>query len=147
MSYPKNAVDTIRSSGYRVTRQRQLVLEILDKNQGHLDAEALFMKAKTKDMNIGIATIYRTLALLKKIGVVKEEFLGQQHGQFEKTPPLPHYHFTCLQCGRVIEFEAPQLTEIAHQLSKNKKIQVSEITMHLSGLCSQCINKTKNKKS
>jgi len=77
MSYPKNAVDTIRSSGYRVTRQRQLVLEILDKNQGHLDAEALFMKAKTKDMNIGIATIYRTLALLKKIGVVKEEFLGQ----------------------------------------------------------------------
>jgi Fe2+ or Zn2+ uptake regulation protein len=141
MSYPKNAMDAIRSAGHRVTRQRQVVLDILDQNQGHLDAEALYERARARDENIGIATIYRTLVLLKKIGVVKEEFLGQHHGQFEKTPPLPHYHFTCLKCGRVIEFEAPQLTEIAHQLSKNKKIQVSEITMHLSGLCSQCIDK------
>ncbi|MBN1312024.1 MAG: transcriptional repressor [Anaerolineae bacterium] len=131
-------MEQIRSSGRRLTRQRKLVLEILNDSQEHLDADMIYDRAKSVDPNIGLATVYRSLALLKEIGLVQEHRLGENHGHFEKTQPTPHHHFTCLKCGRVIEFEAPQVIEAAYKLCENEGLQVTEMHLHLSGYCSQC---------
>jgi Fe2+ or Zn2+ uptake regulation protein len=130
--------DQIRSSGHRLTRQRRLVLEVLQDSQDHLDADMIYDRAKARDPNIGLATIYRSLALLKEAGLVQEHRLGENHGHFETTQSAPHHHFTCLKCGRVIEFEAPQVMAAARKLCKSEGLQVTEIRLHLSGYCSQC---------
>lgn len=128
----------IRARGMRATRQRQLVLDVLQGNPGHLDAEAIHDEVKAIDPRVSLATVYRTLALLKSLGLVAEHSLGEDHGHFEAAPPAPHYHFTCLKCKRVIEFEAPVVKEIVHGLTKREGLQVTETHLTLSGYCREC---------
>ena len=134
----KPLVSTTITPGHRLTHQRKLILEILEESQEHLDAADLYLQAKARDAHISLATVYRTLAILKEAGLVQENQLGQDHGHFETTQPTPHYHFTCLKCGRVIEFEAPQVLEAAHELCKKEGIQVLEMHLLLSGCCFEC---------
>jgi len=138
MALKSNSIDTIRSHGRRLTRQRRLVLEILEESQDHLDAEMLYERAKAHDPEIGLATIYRSLALLKEVGLVQEDQLGEDHGHFEATPSSPHHHFTCLQCGRVVEFESPQVMDMVHRLCDSENLQVTDVHLHLRGYCPQC---------
>jgi Fur family ferric uptake transcriptional regulator len=134
----ENYAKQLRTPGHRLTRQRMLVLEIVRESQEHLDADTIYQRAKARDPNIGIATIYRALARLKEAGLVQEQRLGENHGHFETTQSRPHYHFTCLKCGKIVEFESPQVMRAARQLCKNEGLQITQIQIHLSGYCSQC---------
>jgi Fur family transcriptional regulator, ferric uptake regulator len=126
------------TQGYRLTRQRRLVLDILQDSREHLDAETLYERAKARDARISLATVYRSLALLKEAGLVQEYHLGKNHGHFETIQASPHHHFTCIQCGQVSEFEAPQISEMAVRLCESQGLQVLRINLHLSGYCTNC---------
>lgn len=128
----------LRNSGKRLTRQRQLVLEVLTESEQHLDAEGVHDQAKARDPNISLATVYRTLALLKEVGLVEEHRLGEDHAHFEAVPEEPHYHFTCTCCGRVIEFDAPQVKQVVRRLSEEEGLQISQIHLLLRGTCDHC---------
>ena len=134
----KPPVSTTITPGHRLTHQRKLILEILEKSQEHLDAADLYLQAKARDAHISLATVYRTLAILKEAGLVQENQLGQDHGHFETTQPTPHYHFTCLKCGRVIELDVPQVMEAAHELCESKGLQVTGMHLLFSGYCGEC---------
>ena len=131
----------IHGSGRRMTRQRQLVMDVLDESQEHLDAEALYERVKARDPRIGLATVYRTLSLLKRIGLVEEHRLGEEHGHFESVPEQPHYHFTCQKCGRVIEFGASSVLDVVQSLSEEQGIQVTDVHVFLRGYCDRCRDK------
>ena len=107
-------------------------------NPGHLDAEAIHDQVKIQDPRISLATVYRTLALLKRLGLVAEHSLGEDHGHFEAASAAPHYHFTCLRCKRVIEFEAPAVMQIVRKLAEQEGLQVTETHLTLSGYCRDC---------
>jgi Fe2+ or Zn2+ uptake regulation protein len=128
----------LRASGHRFTHQRQLVLDVLQETQGHPDAETIFSLAKARDPKISLATVYRTLALLNEAGLINKHRLGEDHEHFETAQSTPHYHFTCLKCERVIEFEAPQVTQIGRELCEREGIQITEAHLHFSGYCSNC---------
>ncbi|MEW5873398.1 MAG: transcriptional repressor [Chloroflexota bacterium] len=130
--------EAIQSSGLRMTRQRQLVLEVLEESRQHLDAEAIHDRVRARDPRVGLATVYRTLALLKEIGLVEEHRLGEEHGHFEAVADAPHYHFTCLKCRRVIEFEAPLVDQVIGELVERHGIQVVEAHLNVSGYCAAC---------
>lgn len=130
--------DTLRASGHRMTRQRRLVLSVLKESGEHLDAGAIHELARASDPNISLATVYRTLSLLKEIGLVNEHRLGEGHAHFEAAQGPPHYHFTCLGCGRVIEFDAPQVAEVIRQLSTREGLEVIDVHLFLRGYCADC---------
>lgn len=130
--------DLFRIGGRRLTRQRRLVLQILEESQEHLDAESLYLRAKARDPHIGLATVYRSLALLKEAGLVEEHPLGEDHGHFETIQESPHYHFTCARCGRVIELSAPQVTQKIQELCAQQGLRAGEIHLHIRGVCSGC---------
>jgi Fe2+ or Zn2+ uptake regulation protein len=131
--------EAVRSRGLKLTRQRQLILDILESSREHLDAEAVYARAKKRDPRIGIATVYRTLAFLKRIGLAEEHRLGEDHGHFEAAhTSKPHYHFSCMGCGRVVEFEAPQVMQLARSLCQTENLQVLEVHLDLRGYCEQC---------
>jgi Fe2+ or Zn2+ uptake regulation protein len=139
MAPKHNLIDAIHSQGRRLTRQRQLVLEILEESQEHLDVETIYERARERDRRIGLATVYRTLAILKEIGMVDEYQFGEDHSHFEVVQSdWPHYHFTCMKCGRVVEFQSPQVMNMAHKLCESEGLQVLEVHLHFSGYCSQC---------
>ncbi len=130
--------ESLRVSGRRMTRQRQLVMEVLQESHEHLDVEMVYRRAKARDPHISLPTIYRTLTILKEMGLVEEHSLGESHAHYEAVKETSHYHFTCRQCGQVIEFNAPQIIQAVHTMSKQKHIQVTDIHLFLRGYCAQC---------
>jgi len=139
MSEPNDRLrDAFRAAGRRLTSQRRLVLRVLEESDGHLEAETVYLQAKARDANISLATIYRTLAVFKEMGLVEEHRLGEEHGHYEAARDSPHYHFTCLGCGKVIEFDTPLVTQIEQGLSAREGVRVTDAHLHLSGYCAQC---------
>lgn len=135
--------DEFRAAGRRLTSQRWLILEILEESNEHLDAEALYDRARGCDPDISLGTVYRTLAVLKEMGLVEEHRLGEEHGHFEVVRDAPHYHFICLDCGKVIDFDTPVMAQIERDLSKQEHVQVTDAHLRLSGYCARCQNETK----
>jgi Fe2+ or Zn2+ uptake regulation protein len=129
---------TLRAAGRRLTSQRRLILEVLEESDEHLDAEALYAQVKVRDPDVSLATIYRTLAVLKEVGLVEEHRLGEDHGHYEAALDEPHYHFTCLGCGEVIEFDAPLVVWIKQELSEREGVRVTSTHLHMSGYCARC---------
>jgi Fe2+ or Zn2+ uptake regulation protein len=130
--------DALRASGRRSTIQRRLILEVLAEGSVHLDASELHARVRERDPSISLATVYRTLAVLKEIGLVEEHRLGQDHGLYEAIHDEPHYHFTCLRCGKVIEFDTPLVERIEQELSEREGIGVARTHLLVSGYCAQC---------
>ncbi len=128
----------LRSAGRRLTAQRRLILQVLEESTGHLDADALYDRVKARDPDVSLATVYRTLALLREIGLVEEHRLGQDHGHYEAVRQEPHYHFTCLRCGKVIEFDTPLVAQIVQVLCEQEGVRVTSTHLHVSGYCPQC---------
>lgn len=128
----------LRAAGRRLTPQRQLIVRVLEESHGHLDADALYDRVKARDPEISLATVYRTLAVLREIGLVEEHRLGQDHGHYEAVRQEPHYHFTCLHCGQVIEFDTPLVAQVEQELYERKGMRVSSTHLHIAGICAQC---------
>ena len=114
------ALDSIKGSlkekGVRLTRQRQILLELIDKSGTHLDAERLYQLAKVQDPKLNRVTVYRTLKMLKAGGLVDEldlmHYDGDQH-YYETRMKQEHAHVICLRCGKVEEFFGEPLAAAA----------------------------------
>ena len=96
--------ERMRSKGLRLTHQRKILADLLDSADEHLDAEAVYQRARKKDPHIHRATVYRTLNRLKKLGLVDELDLmhvtGDRHF-YEIRPSVFHIHLVCMECGSV----------------------------------------------
>jgi Fe2+ or Zn2+ uptake regulation protein len=128
----------LRAAGRRLTAQRRLILQVLEESTGHLDADTLYDRVKARDPDVSLATVYRTLALLREMGLVEEHRLGQDHGHYEAVRQEPHYHFTCLRCDKVIEFDTPLVAQIVQALCEQEGVRVTSTHLHVSGYCPQC---------
>ncbi len=133
-----NSLSTLQEFGYKLTPQRRLLLAILESSQQHLDAESLFTIAKQQDPKISLATVYRNLAAFKKIGLVQEHDLGQDHGHFEKVPAKPHFHFTCSRCGIVIELRSKKIVKLTRELCESENLTMDSMSLLIHGLCPAC---------
>jgi Fur family ferric uptake transcriptional regulator len=131
--------------GERVTWQRRLLLDLISQAGGHLDADELFRRAKEREPRISLSTVYRNLRLFKKLGLVEERHLSENHHHYEIKSPTEHYHLVCLGCGRVIEFESPLLERIKNQIRRENQFEVTSAEISLQGYCSRCRGKGGNK--
>jgi Fe2+ or Zn2+ uptake regulation protein len=138
----EGAAQTLQATGKRLTAQRRLLLKVLAESHAHLDAEEIYALAKKRDPNISLATVYRTLNVLTEAGIVQERANirdGQRH-YYEVTDKL-HYHFTCLNCQRVIEFEAPLIEQAIVELAERLKLDIVHTRVHADGYCPACQEK------
>src|SRR6266852_1479545 len=139
------ALESIRGSlkdkGVRLTRQRQILLELIDQSGQHLDAERLFQMAKEKDPKLKRVTVYRTLKLLKLGGLVDEldlmHFGGDQH-YYETRMKQEHAHVVCLRCGKVEEFFGEPLQRLRRQIESHFGFQILLARTEVGGYCSHC---------
>src|SRR5580700_4279385 len=139
------AVDSIKGSlrekGVRLTRQRQILLEVIDHTGQHLDAERLFQLAKEKDPKLNRVTVYRTLKLLKEGGLVDELDLMHQAGEqhyYETRRKQEHAHVICLSCGKVEEFFGEPLQRLRRQIEAHFGFQIVLARTEVGGYCPHC---------
>ncbi len=127
-----------REAGLRLTWQRRLILEVLAESDEHLEADALHDRAKLRAPGLSLATVYRTLALLKDMQLVEEHRLGEGHSHYEAVQEDPHYHFTCRRCRKVIEFDSSMVGKVKRELCEREGVEIVESRVHLIGHCSEC---------
>src|ERR1039457_6755765 len=132
---------SLREKGVRLTRQRQILLELIDQTGQHLDAERLFQLAQEKDPKLNRVTVYRTLKMLKAGGLVDELDLmhhsGDQH-YYETRLKQEHAHVICLRCGKVEEFFGEPLQRLRKQIESHFGFQILLARTEVGGYCAHC---------
>ncbi len=132
---------SLKQRGVRLTRQRQILLDLIDKSGEHLDAERLYQLAKAVDTRINRVTVYRTLKMLKAAGLVDELDLmhheGDQH-YYETRLKQEHAHVICLRCGKVEEFYGDPLHKLRRQVEAHFGFQILIARTEIGGYCSHC---------
>jgi Fur family ferric uptake transcriptional regulator len=130
-----------KAKGVRLTRQRTILLELIDQSGEHLDAESLYQRAKEKDPKLNRVTVYRTLKLLKHGGLVDEldlmHFGGDQH-YYETRRKQEHAHVICLRCGKVEEFFGEPLRKLRRQIETHFGFQILLARTEVGGYCAHC---------
>jgi Fe2+ or Zn2+ uptake regulation protein len=108
-----NLETTLHATQHRVTGQRRLLLEIIRAHGEHLDAEELYSLARQQYPRLSRSTVYRTMRLLRDLGLIDEVHLGQDHHHYEIKAPAHHHHLICLGCGQVLEFSDALAEQLA----------------------------------
>lgn len=127
--------------GYKLTENRQAVLDVLIKNKGnHLSTEEIFKLVKNTHPHIGLATIYRTLPLLQEMGLLSKIDLDDKCLRYEycDSEEKPHYHLICLQCGSVSEIQADLVSEFVGGIYTNSGFVVKNYLVKIYGYCRKC---------
>ncbi|MGA7415519.1 MAG: Fur family transcriptional regulator [Bryobacteraceae bacterium] len=132
---------SLQQQGVRLTRQRGILLDLIDQSGKHLDAESLYMLAREKDPKLNRVTVYRTLKLLKQGGLVDEldlmHFSGEQHF-YETRMKQEHAHVVCLRCGKIEEFFGEPLRRMREQVESDFGFEILLARTEIGGYCADC---------
>jgi Fur family peroxide stress response transcriptional regulator len=137
-------VTRVRKNGFRLTKQRMAVLKTLAGNKEHLSAEELFERVKTDYPLIGLATVYKTIAMLKDMGEITEININNDSARYDGRVEGPHPHFVCTQCNSVqdlddiIEIEHPIIDNISKSLIHRKGFKIENFRLNFFGSCPNC---------
>jgi Fur family ferric uptake transcriptional regulator len=136
-------VDTIRqalsSMGVRVTSQRLAIARALLEAPDHVTAEELRETLAGRGMRIGLATVYRTLNLLCECDLAARRRFGADTFRFEPIHRRRHHdHLVCVQCGKVTEFERPEIEELQQKVFAENDFRVHSHRLELYGICGPC---------
>ncbi len=127
----------LQARGLRKTYPRLKVLEALESSPGaHLSAEEIFTWLDQKNAGLALSTIYRVLAQLAEIGILRKHQFGDgTHTKFEIETGKQHDHLICAQCGRILEFHAPKLMELHSGIARHYGFDLYQHTLTLYGYC------------
>ena len=128
----------------RLTRQRRVILQVMDDAEQHLDVDQILERAQKIDSGVHLVTVYRTIDLLKKHGLIDELDLlhlrGDRH-YYETHGPRDHIHVACLRCGKVREFESGLYEQLKQQIARDFNMKVTVSRTEVGGYCAECLEK------
>jgi Fe2+ or Zn2+ uptake regulation protein len=133
---------TLRQRGIRLTRQRRVILQVMDDAEQHLDVDQILERAQKLNKDVHLVTVYRTIDLLKKQGLIDELDLlhlrGDRH-YYETHGPRDHIHVACLRCGKVREFESHLYEQLKSQIARDCQLLVTVSRTEVGGICNDCL--------
>lgn len=129
--------ERIRLAGYKLTPPRLAVLNVLDETDEHLSRAQILERVQTVQPGIGRATVYRTLDLLIRLGVVRPIYLGEQNLCFTRAD-RGHHHLICSDCGQVVEFDECTVDELQRTLASRLNFDIRGHLLEFYGLCARC---------
>lgn len=136
----KEALDTLKETGVRITPQRHAILEYLINSMSHPTADEIYKALEGKFPNMSVATVYNNLRVFREIGLVKELTYGDASSRFDFVTS-DHYHVICEGCGKIVDFHYPGLDEVEHLASHVTDFKVSHHRLEIYGTCSDCQSK------
>jgi len=129
------------AQGVRITAQRRVLIETIQEAKGHIDAPTLLAMARARDATIDRATVYRTIDLLKKRGLIDEldlmHLTGEKHFYEVKTH-RDHIHLACFRCGTVEELTPPLFEALKGEMARQSGFEIQVIRLEAGGLCKAC---------
>jgi Fur family transcriptional regulator, ferric uptake regulator len=128
-----------KSKGVRLTGQRRALIEAIQQAGTHLDVKSLLVEARKRDPKIDRATAYRTVLLLKRLGMIDELDRMQLHREkhyYEVKSRQDHAHVACLECGAMVEFATAALSQLKQEIAAAHEYEIRIMRLEAEGLCS-----------
>jgi Fur family ferric uptake transcriptional regulator len=129
--------EQLRSRGYRLTPQRELVLEAVSA-LGHATPEDAFSWVRERSAAVNISTVYRTLELLEELGLVKHTHLTHGAPTYHASAAPEHVHLVCRPCGNVIELEPDVVRSLVETLRSDVGFAADVGHLTVFGTCASC---------
>lgn len=136
----RDALDTLKSTGVRITPQRHAILEFLIQSMIHPTADDIYRALEEKFPNMSVATVYNNLRVFREAGLVKELTYGDSSSRFDFVTN-EHYHIICDSCGKIVDFHYPGLDEVEHLAAHVTGFQVNGHRMEIYGTCPSCVTR------
>lgn len=134
--------EKLKSQEYKLTPQRQLILEVLLENKDkHLSAEEVYNLVKQKAPDVGLATVYRTLELFLEFEIIHSVNFGDGRKRYEygeDNDGHHHHHAICTKCGTILEINEDLLEELERQVSEQFEFTVTDHELKIFGYCKNC---------
>jgi Fe2+ or Zn2+ uptake regulation protein len=135
-----------RTQGLRLTQARQAVLQVVGAAGAHLQVAEVHRRALRLSPRIGLASVYRTIDLLDRLGLVKRVHVGHRHRHYASATERHGHHLVCNGCGRVVEFSDCQVEQLAKTLARRTRFLIEGHSIELYGRCPDC-RRTSGRKS
>jgi Fur family transcriptional regulator, ferric uptake regulator len=134
-------LNEVEAKGVRLTAQRRALIETIQRADSHLDAATLLSLARQVDPNIDRATVYRTLELLKRLGLIDELDLMHLNGEkhyYEVKTQKDHLHLACFHCGEIEELDSPTFQRLKREIAAQNNFTIQVMRLEVGGLCRRC---------
>lgn len=128
----------IRRKGYRLTPQRQMILDAVRESQGHCTPDEVFARVQRKNSAVNRATVYRTLDFLLRLGLVTTAHIQNNQVIYELAGHTPHHHLVCQHCNHVIQIDHDLIQPMLDKLEKLYGFEVRTDHFMIFGLCAAC---------
>jgi Fur family transcriptional regulator, peroxide stress response regulator len=131
-------VDSLKAAGHRVTPQRLAILKVLADSTSHPSVETVYAAVKPAFPTTSLATVYKTVALLKELGEAIEIGFGDGGNRYDVRMPEPHPHLVCMQCRRIIDADLEPLSHLTESLSQSTGFRILSHRVDFYGVCPDC---------
>lgn len=135
----------LNSKGWRLTPQRETILHVFQNlpKGTHLSAEELHEALEKRDEQISLSTIYRTVKLMARMGILRELELAEGHKHYELNHPHPHHHhhLVCVQCNRTIEFKNDSILKQSLKQAEKSGLQLIDCQLTIHTICPEALRR------
>ena len=128
----------LSQQGYRLTPQRLMVVSAIENSENHISAEEIYSQVTAKYPHVNISTVYRTLELLKRLGLVTETDLGEGRVRYHPAEKGRHHHLVCRQCGAIIDLDEAVFSGIKDILLREYGFVADMKHLAVLGQCLNC---------
>ena len=134
----RKVLTNLREHGYKLTPQRRVVIRTITSSHDHLTPADIYQQIHQEHPNIGLVTVYRTLDILDKLGLICKLHTGGNCPSYTISTPEHHHHLICSNCGRVFDFTGHNLTKLEKRLSRESGFIINSHQLEFIGLCKAC---------
>ena len=131
-------VAKLKARDYRLTPQRAVLLHLIAASDGHPSASHLYDQIKAQFPTTSLATVYKTLNLLKELGEVLELGFANDDNRYDGSRPYPHPHLICIRCRKIIDPQVSLVDDLTQEVAQLTGYQVLSHRLDFYGLCPAC---------
>ncbi|TME59320.1 MAG: transcriptional repressor [Chloroflexi bacterium] len=139
--YVKSSNEMLRKKGYRLTPQRHMILSVIQEADEHLSIDQILERVQERNPYVSLSTIYRTLELLRELGLVRENHLPGEQPHYETAESTEHHHLVCRRCRTTIHLEDNLLGNLHEQLQQQHAFHGLTLDLVAAGYCDACWKK------
>ena len=142
---PKQRLDEIivklRNLNFRITPQRVAILKIFLNSQDHPGVEQVYAQVKADFPSTSLATVYKTVNLLKEVGEILEIGFADGGNRYDGNKPYPHPHLICTRCKKIMDPDIGPIDQMTHELEQTSGYRIVSHQIEFFGICPACQQK------
>jgi Fe2+ or Zn2+ uptake regulation protein len=136
--FVRSSNELLRKRGYRLTPQRHMILSVIQEANEHLSIDQIAERVQQRNPYVSLSTIYRTLELLRELGLVRENHLFGEQPHYEAVESQAHHHLICRRCHATLHLDDELLGNLNEQLQTQYNFHQLTLDLVAAGYCNTC---------